>query len=160
MGVFLFTILCFSKQVVMECKEPFYKKTNDALRRLNVKNVFCFIEPSPIVNLLKNVYLFIQIVNTMQNVLNQIVPSLIWVEEFQYCLQNQLHHQHHLLVVNCALISLLVRQWNVPSIVQNTAGWTLSVQDLAAHFSIPPLLCHHDMPWNGFNLKGFREKIK
>ena len=73
----------------MECKEPFYKKTNDALRRLNVKNVFCFIEPSPIVNLLKNVYLFIQIVNTMQNVLNQIVPSLIWVEEFQYWLQNQ-----------------------------------------------------------------------
>lgn len=25
----------------------------------------------------------------MQNVLSQIVPSLIWVEEFQYCLQNQ-----------------------------------------------------------------------
>lgn len=50
---------------------------------------FCFIEPSPIVNLLKNVCLFIQIVNTMQSVLNLIVPSLTSIEEFQCCLQNQ-----------------------------------------------------------------------
>lgn len=124
------------------------------MRRLNVNNMFfSFIELSLTVNLLKNVCLFIQIVNMMQNVLNQIVPLLIWVEEFQYCLQNQLQHQHHLPVVSSAVTSLLVRKWNVPSIIQNTVGLTLSARDLTVHFTIPPLLYHHDMPWNGFDLR-------
>lgn len=75
---------------------------------------YCFTLQSfsPIVNWLKNVCLSILVVNMMQNILRQIVPSLIWVE-FQYCLQTQqLQHQnhHHLLVVNLAVTSLIVRK--------------------------------------------------
>lgn len=111
-------------------------------------------KPSPTVNLLKSVYLFIQIVNMMQSALNQIVPSLMWTEEFQHCLQNQqLQHQEYLLVVSSAVTSRLVKKWNVPSIIQNTVGLTLSVRGQTAHFTTPPLPCHRDTPWNGFGLK-------
>lgn len=48
--------------------------------------------------------------------------------------------------VSSAVTSLLVRRWNVPSIIQNTVGLTLSVQDRTAHSTIPPLMFHHDMP--------------
>lgn len=57
--------------------------------------------------------MFIHVVTVMQNVLNQIVPSLVCVE-FQYCLKNQqLQHQHHLLVVSCAIIALPVRKYGM-----------------------------------------------
>lgn len=73
----LLLFLYFSKQVVTgSVKSPYTK--NNALRRLNMKYAFfCFVEPSPVVNLLKNVCLFTQIVNMMQSVLNQIVLSLM-----------------------------------------------------------------------------------
>ena len=124
-----------------------------AKMRMNVLTITLFppAKLSPIANLLKNVCLFIQIVSMMQNVLSQIVPSLTWVE-LQYCLQNQLRYQHHLLVVSPAIASLLVRGWNVLSIDQNTGALVLSVQDLTARFIIPPLLCYHDMPWSVFSL--------
>lgn len=108
---------------------------------------FHLAKPSPIVNLLKNVCLFIQIVNTMQSVLNLIVPSLTSIEEFQCCLQNQQLQQRHLLLpVSSAVTSQLVRKWNVLSIIQNTVDSTLSVRDQTAHFIIPPSLCHRDTP--------------
>lgn len=50
-------------------------------------------------------------------------------------------------VSNC-LVFICISFANIETLlfVFSTADLTLSVQDLTAHFIIPPLLCHHDMP--------------